>query len=509
MSSRRKVFIVAIVVVLLCVAGLIVAVDAKKKSEAAAMPAPSTEVAPTGLKAFYQQKLSWDSCGDDVCTWVKVPVDYRKPQGETLKLRVKLRAAPVDKAEGTLFINPGGPGGSGVDYVDGFVAQASRDVSKNYNVVGFDPRGVAKSTPINCLSDKEFTEYVSFDPDPDSASEVKGFLRQIDKLGQGCIKNNGDLINHVSTIEVARDLDVLRALFGQSKLDYFGASYGTQIGATYAELFAANVDKMVLDGAVDPTLSDEQAGFGQAKGFQQALEAYAKACVARETCPLGKDAKVALQRIGDLINGLDEQPLKTSDKRTLSEAMGFYGVAVTLYNKDTWPLLTRGLELAQKGDGSGLQMLADAYFSRNPDGSYADNSGEVIAAVRCLDSPGDVTVDDVLGFEPKYLKASPIFGRTFAWSALGCTNWPAKSTEKPITIDANGAKPIVVVGTTRDPATPYVWAEALADQLDSGVLVSRDGDGHTGYRAGNACVDKAIDGYLLDAKVPKDGLFCK
>lgn len=508
MQKRRVFTLIAVLAALLCVAGIVVAVNVGNDNDSA--PKPVAGPAPAGLDAFYGQELSWSDCGDASCTWVKVPVDYKKPDGETLKLRVKRQDADTAKPTGTLFINPGGPGGSGVDYVDSFAGQASPAVSKNYNIVGFDPRGVGASTPIDCLSDDDFDTFINADPDPDNETEIAQTVVQIDKLGAGCLKRSGDLINHISTIEVARDLDVLRALMGESTLDYFGASYGTQIGATYAELFASNVDKMVLDGAVDPTLSDEQQGFGQAKGFQGALEAYVASCVQQKTCPLGDDPEAGLQRIGDLIDGLDAQPLKTSSKRVLTESMGFYGIAVTLYNEQSWPALTQALTAAiRDGDGSGLLSLSDFYFSRNDDGSYADNSGEVIYAVRCLDSPAAVTAGEIEDLLPKYVQASPIFGRTFAWGALGCGDWPAKSTEKPIKIRAEGAKPIVVVGTTRDPATPYEWAKALAGQLQSGVLISRDGDGHTGYGAGNACIDKAIDGYLLDAKIPKDGLFCK
>jgi len=506
MFSRRNVMVALMAVGVLVIIGFIVNVRAND----VVVSEPTGERGPDGLTEFYNQTLTWEECGTDRCTWVKVPVDYQKPNGETLRLRAKYRESGSEEASRKLFINPGGPGGSGVDFVDPFATRASEGIRNDYDIVGFDPRGVGDSNPIECLSDKEFAKFVDVDPDPDEPSEVDDYLAQTEILGEGCKAESGDLINHVSTIEVARDLDVLRALMGESSLDYYGASYGTQIGATYAELFAPKVGRMVLDGAIDPTLSDEEQGFGQAQGFQQALEAYVKWCVTMAACPLGTDPDAGLQQIAGLVDGLDQKPLDTTSERKLTEAMGFYGIAVTLYDRESWSYLSTALaDAIKKGDGTVLLALADAYFQRGPDGTYADNSGEAIYAVRCLDNPSQKTVGDVDALEPKYVKAAPIFGRIFAWSALGCTDWPGKSTEEPITINGEGAKPIVVIGTTRDPATPYVWATALAKQLESGVLVTREGDGHTGYRAGNDCVDVAVDQYLLKGVVPKDGLECK
>jgi len=327
-------------------------------------------------------------------------------------------------------------------------------------------------------------------------------------LGEACRDNTGPLAGHVSTIEVAKDLDILRAVVGDQELHYYGASYGTFIGATYAELFPDNVDRMVLDGALDPALSIQELNLQQAAGFETALNAYVDACIETGGCPLGDDKQTALERIGALLEGLDANPLATGNAdRPLTQALGFYGIAVTLYNQDYWSTLTGALTLALAGDGAELLRLADAYLNRTSDG-YADNSAQVIYAVNCLDKPVDASARQIEASEPDYAAAAPVFGRVFAWSLLGCANWPIEPTEKPLVIDAAGAAPIVVVGTTRDPATPYQWAVSLAEQLESGVLVSRDGDGHTGYHMGNDCVDDALDAYLVDGTVPTDGLQC-
>jgi pimeloyl-ACP methyl ester carboxylesterase len=313
----------------------------------------------------------------------------------------------------------------------------------------------------------------------------------------------------VSTQEVARDLDVLRGVVGDEKLTYYGASYGTYIGATYAELFPEQVGRMVLDGAVDPTLSNTDANLEQARGFETALRAYAADCVKQGACPLGESQDAVVERIGQLLQDLDESPLPTNDpERPLTQALGFYGVALPLYDEGSWSFLTQALEGALAGNGSVLLLFADQYLSRTEDG-YADNSAEVISAVNCLDRPTETTAADVEATIPDFEKASPTFGRVFAWSVAGCGAWPARSPLEPLeSYDAEGAPPIVVVGTTRDPATPYEWAVSLADQLSSGVLVTRDGDGHTGYGQGNDCVDSAVDEYFVQGEVPAGDLQC-
>jgi hypothetical protein len=265
---------------------------------------------------------------------------------------------------------------------------------------------------------------------------------------------------------------------------------------------------MVLDGATDPSLSAEESNRSQAAGFQLALEAYLDDCLTQEDCPFTGDRQAALDQIEELLAGLDEDPLPTGDEeRPLTESLGFFGIAVTLYSEESWPYLSDGLALALDGDGSALLQFADIYFSRE-NGEFADNSAEVIFAVNCLDEPLSLSVEDIEASVPEYEKASPTFGRVFAWSMLGCSNWPVTTTEERITIDAAGAAPIVVIGTTGDPATPYEEAVALADQLESGVLVTRVGDGHTAFGAGNQCVDSAVDAYYLEGTVPEDGLEC-
>ena len=477
--------------------------DEAKKSDSSS--APSAD-----LKKFYAQELTWSDCGGgDQCADMMVPIDYAKPDGETLVLKARKKpAGDSDDKVGSLFINPGGPGGSGIDYLSTFASSGDDDILESYDVIGFDPRGVATSTPLKCLDDDALDDFVNVDPDPDTAAEETAYGEGAKKMGEACKSNSGELAAHVSTIEVAKDLDVMRALVGDDKLHYLGASYGTYIGSVYAEVFPKKVGRLVLDGALDPTLDSEGLNLGQAKGFQTALVAYIKSCLETDSCPLGTSEAAAQDKIKKFLDQLDATPLKTDDpERPLTQSLGFYAIALPLYNEQSWPVLTQIFDSAFAGNGEPMVKVADQYLSRTQSG-YQDNSAQVIYAVNCLDKPESSTVAEVEASESEFLDVSPVFGRTFAWSPYSCSQWPIKPAEEPVTVDADGAAPIVVVGTTRDPATPYEWAQALAKQLDSGVLVSRDGDGHTGYNMGNECVDDAVNDYLLDGDVPKDGLKC-
>jgi pimeloyl-ACP methyl ester carboxylesterase len=332
-----------------------------------------------------------------------------------------------------------------------------------------------------------------------------GLLRA---LGQGCLRRSGDLARHMSTLEVAKDLDVLRGVLGDRKLVYFGASYGTFIGATYAELFPNRVGRMVLDGALDPSLSTIELNLVQARGFEVALRAYVEACVERGGCFLGSTVDEGTARIRSFLDDVEQSPLPTDGERTLTAGTAVYGIWQTLYSKTYWNILDTGLQRAFRGDGSVLLALADAYTERGPEGTYMNNALEVLYAVNCLDHDDAIPSAQVKRYLPRFEKASPTFGASFAYTLSACSSWPVHTGRVPRPMRAAGAPPILVVGTTRDPATPLSWARALADQLDSGILVKRDGDGHTGYHSGNTCVDTTVESYLVEGEVPRGEVDC-
>ncbi len=462
-----------------------------------------------GLEQYYEQRLAWSDCRDGLeCTELEVPLDYEQPAGETITLAVlRVPVAEPAKKVGALVVNPGGPGISGVNYAAAAESYFGTEVRAAFDVVGFDPRGVAGSTPVDCVDDAFLDRLIGADPDPDTPQEVATGDRLLRRMGKGCLARSGDLARHMSTEEAARDIDVLRAALGQDTLAYFGASYGTFLGATYADLFPERVGRMVLDGAVDPSVGLVEMALVQAEGFEVALRAYVEDCVARDDCPLGDTVEEGLGRIQGLLEQVDAEPLPGDGQRELTEGRAVLGIWTPLYNEDYWPALDQALTAAFDGDGSVLLQFADAYVNRTAQG-YADNSTEAIYAVNCLDRDESVPLDEVDDYTARFQEVSPTFGRVFAFGLSACGSWPIRSGTTPEAVEAAGAAPILVVGTTRDPATPLEWAQSLAEQLESGILVTRDGDGHTGYGAGNECVDRAVESYLVSGTVPESDVSC-
>lgn len=475
-----------------------------------AAPAGSDEGARTppdpALAPFYDQRLSWRDCDRHECATLTVPLDYADPAGETIELALLRVPAESDRI-GSLVVNPGGPGAPGTEYAAAAAQVFGDRILRSYDVVGFDPRGTGGSAPVDCLTDAELDQFLAADPVPDDEAEQAALVDWSERLGEGCVARSGALARHVSTVEAARDMDVLRAALGEGDLDYFGASYGTKLGSTYADLFPDRVGRFVLDGALDPGMSSRELSLGQAEGFERALRAYVEDCLSDDDCFLGATVEEGLDRITGLMAEIDADPLPTNTDREVTVGTAFYGLVTPLYSRQSWFALTTALKEAFGGSGTTLLALADLYASRGEDG-YTDNSAEAIYAINCLDDPFAVAPDQVDGELDDFRAASPTFGDVFAWGLTACAGAQVQAAEPPPEIDAPGAPPIVVIGTTRDPATPYEWAVALAEELESGVLVSRDGDGHTGYHSGNQCVDDAVESFLLDGTVPDDGLSC-
>ncbi|MGZ5418744.1 MAG: alpha/beta hydrolase [Nocardioides sp.] len=468
---------------------------------------PSAEATAADLTSFYEQDVSWTKCGANQCARIKVPLDYEDPDGRSIELSVlKVPAQSKEQRVGSLVVNPGGPGGSGVDYASNAASYFGSELQQAFDIVGFDPRGVGRSTPVQCLPDDRLDNFVASDPDPDTKAELRRSDRLIAEFGDGCVEESGDLAAHVSTVEAAKDIDILRAVLGDAKLSYFGASYGTFLGATYAELFPKRVGRMVLDGALDPSVTSLRLNLVQAKGFEVALRAYVQHCVDAGACFLGGSVDEGTKRIRQLLDSVERQSLPAGPRR-LEAGNAVLGIWAPLYNQDYWSYLDTSLKAAFAGDGVPLMSLSDAYVSRGAEG-YSDNSLEALYAVNCLDHDDAIPSSEVADYIPRFEKASPTFGAIFAYSLSSCAQWPIRTGRVPAEIHAAGAAPIMVIGTTRDPATPLEWAEALAEQLDSGVLVRRDGDGHTGYLAGNDCVDSAVESYLVSGKVPEGTVDC-
>ncbi|MFF8959172.1 alpha/beta hydrolase [Streptomyces sp. NPDC014894] len=487
--------------------------SASASTSGGAGAAPTADTAEE-LRPYYGQKLSWRDCGvaGFQCASLKVPLDYAEPGGDSIELAVaRKRATGPGKRLGSLMVNPGGPGGSAVGYLQMYAGIGyPAPVRARYDMVAADPRGVARSEPVECLGGKEMDAYTQTDQTPDDPAETARLTGSFRGFAKGCEQRSGKILPHVSTVEAARDMDVLRAVLGDRRLTYVGASYGTFLGATYAELFPDRAGRLVLDGALDPALPAREVNRDQTAGFETAFQSFAADCVEQPDCPLGTvSARDASARLKDFFAEVDARPVPTGESRELGESLATTGVLTAMYDEGAWPQLREALADAMKGDGAPLLSLADSYYEREGDGSYS-NLMYANAAVNCLDLPAAFTgPQQVEAALAEFEKASPVFGRGFAWAALNCAYWPTPATGKPHRIEAEGAAPILVVGTVRDPATPYKWARGLAGQLSSGRLLTYDGDGHTAYGRGSDCVDTAINAYLLEGTVPPEGKVCR
>ncbi|MEB7505654.1 alpha/beta hydrolase [Arthrobacter koreensis] len=493
-------------------AGLVACTPGSSEGPAEGTKTAAPEVignVPAELEDFYTQEVVWESCeGDFLCATVDVPLDYENPAERSIELSVILAEAGGNP-QGTVLVNPGGPGGSGYatvrDSLEGITTDRLRS---EFNVLGFDPRGVGRSTPVDCLSDEEVDQARSEIMDPSTEAGLEAARASAAEYAAACADASGELLGFVDTESAARDMDILRAVAGDPKLNYLGFSYGTFLGATYAELFPDNVGRLVLDGGLDPAASNEEITLGQARAFEKAIRAYVADCQSSSNCPLQGSVDDGVQTIRDLIVSVEASPLSASDGRLVTVSTFVSGFILPLYNDANWPALTQALSSALRGDPSTMLMLADLGAERNEDGSYESNSYEVFSAVNCLDYPMETDPAQMAADAAELEEASPTLGRFLAYGGVTCEAWPYEPVNEPRPLTAEGADPIVVVGTTGDPATPYEWSQALAGQLDSAVLVTWEAEGHTAYGRGNQCIADAVDDYFIDGTVPEDGLVC-
>ncbi|MEU6811045.1 alpha/beta hydrolase [Streptomyces sp. NPDC046831] len=492
--------------------------DHTTAAAAEAVLAALPRATPSGLSRYYEQKLTWRGCGVPgfECATLKAPLDYADPAADEVELAVaRKKATAPGRRLGSLLVNPGGPGGSAIGYLQQYAGVGyPAEVRARYDMVAIDPRGVARSEPVKCLTDRAMDRYSQTDITPDDPKEITTLVSAYRRFAEGCGADAPKLLRHVSTAEAARDMDILRAALGDRRLNYVGASYGTFLGATYAGLYPDRVGRIVLDGAMDPSLSSRRMNLDQTAGFETAFQSFARDCVRHGDCPLGGKGTTPAQvgtRLQQFFRKLDAHPVPTGDAdgRRLTESLAITGVIAAMYDQAAWPQLRQALTAAmRKNNGAGLLILSDSYYERDAEGHYS-NLMFANAAVNCLDLPpaftGPEQTEQAL---PAFRKASPVFGEGLAWASLNCAYWPVRPTGAPHRITARGAAPIVVVGTTRDPATPYRWAQSLSDQLSSARLLTYVGDGHTAYGRGSKCIDSAINGYLLRGTPPAQGKRC-
>ena len=498
--------------------------------------APTTEKhaptgpVPAGLDKFYNQALAWGPCapyaasdtgkqlfsGNNLqCARVTVPMDYQAPRGATITLGVlRIKATGSSQRIGSLLMNPGGPGASGMEGAAGMAQTWSGSpLSQRFDLVGFDPRGIGASVPaVRCLSGAQFDAQRADDLDDDSSpAGVAKFEQQQKSYANACVQNtpNGKtLLANVGTEDAARDLDVLRSVLGDKQLTYLGYSYGTLLGTTYAEQFPKNVRAMILDGAVDPTEDPVTQLVGQGKGFQNAFNQFAIWCAKQSSCAVGADPTKATQVFRSLVDPLLTNPVPVGDGRKLGYDDATTGAIQSLYSQTLWTYLNTGLNQLKQGNGEVLMELADNYNGRNSNGTYS-NEQDAFTAIHCVDGPPVTDPATLLTEAQQYKQAAPFLddGRPAVAQTDSCAYWPVPPTDQPHLPNVPGLATTLVISTTNDPATPYQSGVNLANALH-GALLTFQSTQHTAFLQNNACVDKWGANYLMNLTLPPAGTRC-
>jgi pimeloyl-ACP methyl ester carboxylesterase len=467
------------------------------------------EHAPSTLAQYQSQKLTWSTCYDNFeCTYLQVPIDYLNFKEGRFKLRVlRLKAINQRKKIGSLVINPGGPGASGVDYAYNAEYIFGPSLLEKYDIVGFDPRGVGQSEPIRCLTNSQTDASFATDSKPDNQKELNALIQEMRQNVSRCESRTHDIL-HYSTADSARDMDLLRVALGEKKLNYLGVSYGTYLGTLYANFFPSKVGRMVLDGAISPIVNSTEQNLTQAIGFDTALDAFITDCYTRSDCVLKQPVAAARLQVISLFQNASRKPLSSSKSRVVTESLVVLGTASALYDRATgWPQLRAAIKQSQTGDGDKFLALADEYSQRNSDGTYSNDETDAQFVIDCLDWRGPRTTAEIVSEAKVFATKAPVFGPYLAYSGLSCQFFPKLAIASPV-IKKISTTPIIIVGTTRDPATPYSWALDLHATILNSRLISLNGDGHTGYGHGSSCVDSAVDHYFLTGVPPAKDLTC-
>ncbi len=509
--TKGAAVVAGLVAASLALSGCLYAMIPESSPRPTTTKAPDTDGVAADLLPFYEQELDWIDCGGFDCTTVTAPLDWSDPsKGEIELSLIRNRAEGGAEPIGSLLTNPGGPGASGVSLVRDSVSYAVGDeVRQRFDVIGFDPRGVGESTAVTCYDASAMDSYLFDIPKSPRGSDAwrDELLAGHRAFGEACEANSDGILPYITTENAARDMDLMRAVLGDKELYYLGYSYGTFLGATYAKLYPEKVGRLVLDGAIDPSVSGLEVSTTQGVGFESALRAYMADCLQDDGCPFRGSVDEAMADLGTLLASVDRDPIRNADGRMLGADSLMTAIVAALYSEDSWSYLTTALSDVLQGDAQVAFQLADFYYNRQ-DGVYLDNQTEAFRAYNCMDYPVDATPEEKAAADAKMAAEAPTVAPY--WSGPDpCEVWPYPATGVRERITADGAAPIVVVGTTNDPATPYEWSVSLADQLSSGVLVTRVGEGHTGYNKGNSCVDDAVETYLLEGTPPEDGLRCE
>lgn len=463
------------------------------------------------MNDYKEQRLTWISCGGPfLCTDLTVPIDYSNPGGERMQLSlVKYPATSTKKRLGSLLVNPGGPGASGVEYAYAAEYIVSKEVLESYDLVGFDPRGVGGSSAERCLTNSETDRLIEANGPPVDGLSMETLAEYSKMLAMRCEEKLGNRLKFLGSVDVVRDMDLMRQVLGEAKLNFLGKSYGTYLGLVYTSMFPKNVGRFVLDGVVDPKLSANELNKAQALGFEIALDAFLTDCITKKSCFFQGTLEEARDEVTRLQEEVAEKALTGKDDRLATGSILVLAMVASLYDSETgWGALNKALKDIYRGAGKRLFDLVDDYVVRDANGRYPSNENEIAYIVNCIDRIDDASPERLASDAKKFASFAPHFGPYIAWSTLPCHYWPYEPVRPPVELNGAGAADFIVIGTTRDPATPYNWATEVTAKFESAFLITADGDGHTGHGRGSSCVDSAVDTYLLSGELPARPLRC-
>lgn len=494
-------------------------------------PEPLTSQAPAGFESYYGQAIDWSECeagqvtpalmaapedlGYYQCGTLDAPMNWDDPDSEPIELAVaRYLGAPEKGERPPLFYNLGGPGGGAVESLSAVVANIVTDqVAQAYNIVALDPRGVGASSPIWCMTDEERDTDNARDVDVADMSldeRVAWNDAEIATIGDQCLERNGEILGFVDSDSAARDFDMTRAVLGAEIMDYLGFSYGTLLGAIYADLFPDHVGRFVLDGVLDPAMNLNEVSAAQIAGMEASLYNWIETCVTGKNCPLGSTLEEGKETMVKFFEDVAASPLPTADpQRPLTEGLANTAVIGTLYSTDSYQLLTQAMAQALEGDGSMLLFLADYFNDRGEDGVFMSNQSDAFLAVNMLDYEPVGTPEQWEVEAQQIAAANPILGADYGFASAGISQWPVESRAPRRSIQAQDAPEMLLIGTTHDPATPFVMAENLHKEIPNTTLLTVEGWNHTAYSASaSSCVRGAVDRFLLNGELPEDGTVC-
>jgi pimeloyl-ACP methyl ester carboxylesterase len=442
------------------------------------------------LASFYSQTLQWTPCGSASCALVTVPLNYEQPDGATITLSIR-RIGTADLPP--LIMNPGGPGSEGNQFAQSIAASLDPAITNAYTPVGFDPRGTGDSAPVQCFTGASANKWLRLDSTPDTPVEARRFMSAAAKISPACQRMSPNLVSHIGTENTVRDMDIIRSALGSRKLNWLGFSYGTSLGTRYAELFPDNVGRMVLDGAVDPSLDAMELSQGQSAGFQKAISRF------------NRKYPGSIRQINRLLRSLDTHEMKTDGSQTLTQGEAITAVFLSMYSTSFWPQLHDALNEAKLGNGTLLQQLSYYANDQTAPNKFSSNTLSAFIAINCWDFPQTPDLKGLRQNASQFAQKSrvPELARAMSWGNAPCSAWFEHSSIKPAPASTTTQAPILIIGTTFDPATPVAWARSLNRQLPTSSLLTFVGDGHTAYLSGSRCVDQVVGQFLLTGLAPK------